>query len=88
MTLFTKKHGVVRAEVDSDSLYGSIDFVSSIVQRKLRKMKEKDSDHGRHFSRLKIRDSGSLRVAKDVEEVPNRGDEEEELINEVSFLLA
>lgn len=90
MTVFTKKHGVVRAEVDSDSLYGSIDFASLVVQRKLRKMKEKDSDHGRHmkgFSRLKVRDSGSMRVVDEVEEVSNGGDEGEELINEVSSLL-
>lgn len=84
VTLFTKKHGVIRAEEDAESLYGSIDLVSSIIQRKLRKIKEKDSDHGRHmkgFDRLKVRDPDALLAVGDL--VVDPQEDEEDVIDEI-----
>lgn len=83
VTLFTKRHGVVRAEEDAESLYGSIDLVSPIIQRKLRKIKEKESDHGRHmkgFDRQKVRSPDVLPPLEDIEPVPSGGEEQEELV--------
>ncbi|KAG8381593.1 hypothetical protein BUALT_Bualt06G0137600 [Buddleja alternifolia] len=83
VTLFTNKHGVVPAEEDAESVYGSIDLVSSIIQRKLRGIKEKDSDHGRHMKgldRLKVREP-KLAVAEDIEGVSD--EQEDYMIGEI-----
>ncbi|WOL16751.1 ribosome-binding factor PSRP1, chloroplastic [Canna indica] len=77
VTLFSKKHRVIRAEEEAETVYGSIDLVSSVLQRKLRKIKEKDTDHGRHmrgFNRLKVRDV----ELKGVDDVGEEEEEEEE----------
>lgn len=88
--MYSKKHGVIRAEEDSETVYGSIDLVSSIIQRKLRKIKEKESDHGRHmkgFDRLKVREPTVQAVeekADENEEDALPQEEDNEIINEVT----
>ncbi|CAN1170811.1 Ribosome-binding factor PSRP1, chloroplastic [Linum perenne] len=83
VTLFTKKHGVVRAEEDAETTFASIDMVSSVVQRKLRKIKEKDSDHGRHMkgnSRMTFAEALAEPFPVELED----SDEEDENVNGVS----
>lgn len=94
VTIYTKKHGVIRAEEDAENLYGSIDMVSPVIQRKLRKIKDKDSDHGHHmkgFNRSKVREPELARIATDdyepaplLEEIePVPAENEEDFIKDI-----
>uniref|UniRef100_A0A0D6QYR9 Sigma 54 modulation/S30EA ribosomal protein C-terminal domain-containing protein n=1 Tax=Araucaria cunninghamii TaxID=56994 RepID=A0A0D6QYR9_ARACU len=75
VTIFTKKHGVVRVEEDAESTYASIDIVSHKIQRKLRKIKEKDIHLRRKQTGL---DELEL---QEVDQMP--GEEPDDLFDEV-----
>jgi len=65
--VFTKSHGVVRAEEDAEKSKQVLIWCRQLFN-KLRKIKDKESDHGRHmkgFNKLKVREPMSQEVEND-----------------------
>ncbi|KAH7854158.1 hypothetical protein Vadar_010877 [Vaccinium darrowii] len=86
VTLYTKRHGVVRAEEDAGTLYGSIDLVSAIVKRKLRKIKEKETDHRRHMRDPELLMENDYEYLSSGDEEEEEEEEEEEVEREGDFI--
>eukprot|EP00243_Klebsormidium_subtile_P004465 TRINITY_DN18454_c0_g1_i1.p1 TRINITY_DN18454_c0_g1~~TRINITY_DN18454_c0_g1_i1.p1 ORF type:complete len:321 (-),score=89.54 TRINITY_DN18454_c0_g1_i1:470-1432(-) len=79
VTIYTKKHGIVRAEEDSERAYSSIDLVADVVERKLRKIKEKDGGNGRNWQMRHKPNVEELLPAVSVSSVPDLDFDEAEL---------
>jgi len=76
--VFTKSHGVVRAEEDAEKSKQVLIWCRQLFN-KLRKIKDKESDHGRHmkgFNKLKVREPMSQVVENDADTVSQRKDDD------------
>jgi hypothetical protein len=76
--VFTKSHGVVRAEEDAEKSKQVLIWCRQLFN-KLMKIKDKESDHGRHmkgFNKLKVREPMSQEVENDADTVSQRKDDD------------
>lgn len=83
VTIFTKKHGALRAEEEAESAYAAIDKVSDVVSRKLRKMKEKDGGHGRSWQMRNAQKLGEMLPEDPVDITPILNRQPNDLPDEV-----